>query len=273
MNKIDFALVISVNFCNPNGDPLMLNQPRHDIDGYGYMTDVCLKRKIRNRWQDMGENILIVQNERVSDGFNSIKKRVDSIEELNKFRKKKGADSYKKLACRTWIDVRSFGQVFAFRGDRGASISVRGPVSLGEARSLKVVDIDPIMLVRSSNVEGDSYEFGRDPSVIGTRYIVRKGAYVAYGSVFPQLAKLTGFGESDLELLKKAMSTIFENDASAYRPSGSMASTLYWWEHDSPAGRCGSARVHRSINIEPMEEWPYFSCNPEHIDGINLEIL
>ena len=81
-NKIDFAVVFSVNKANPNGDPLDGNRPRINYDGYGEVSDVCLKRKIRNRLQDLGEKIFVQSNERKDDGFDSLHERADACEEL-----------------------------------------------------------------------------------------------------------------------------------------------------------------------------------------------
>ena len=91
--KIDFTLFISVKNANPNGDPLNGNRPRTDIDGYGEISDVCIKRKIRNRMQDLGERIFVQSDERSDDGFKSLKERADGCEVLKKeIVKKKKAD-------------------------------------------------------------------------------------------------------------------------------------------------------------------------------------
>ncbi|MDR0286570.1 MAG: CRISPR-associated protein, partial [Clostridiales bacterium] len=128
-NKIDFAVLFTVNKANPNGDPLNGNRPREDFDGLGEMSDVCIKRKIRNRLQDMGEKIFVQSDERCDDGCKSLSERAKANKELNAAEKAKDKDMYAKIACETWIDVRSFGQVFAFKSDGadGVSVGVRGP--------------------------------------------------------------------------------------------------------------------------------------------------
>lgn len=115
-NKIDFEVVIMVNHGNPNGDPLNGNRPREDFDGFGEISDVCLKRKIRNRLQDMGEKIFIQSEERCDDGCKSLADRTKTNDEMQKALKAKDNEAYAKAACKTWIDVRAFGQVFAFKG-------------------------------------------------------------------------------------------------------------------------------------------------------------
>ncbi len=278
MNKIDFALIISARFCNPNGDPLNLNRPRQDYDGYGYITDVCLKHKIRNRFLDNGENVLIVEDSRVTDGLFSVNARVKAHDSLNDYVKRKDPDGFRNEACRTWLDVRTFGQVFAFKASDkddkhiGVSIPVRGPVSIGEARSLDVIDIIDLGITKSTNLD-DAGGRKKDSTTMGCKYVVAHGVYVAYGSIFPQLADLTGFSSADAQILKNSMATIFENDASSSRPSGSMGSQLFWWEHDCSNGRKNSLYVHRSLHIKAIEDFPFYTCEPEHIPGIELSVL
>ena len=131
-NKIDSEVLVMVQNANPNGDPLNGNRPRETYDGYGEISDVCIKRKIRNRLQDMGENIFVQSEDRSLDECESLSDRAKSNEEMQKAQKDKDRDAYAKAACRTWIDVRSFGQVFAFK-DGNVSVGVRGPVSVHSA--------------------------------------------------------------------------------------------------------------------------------------------
>ena len=119
-HKIDFAAIISVTKANPNGDPLNGNRPRQNYDGKGEMSDVCIKRKIRNRLQDMGDSIFVQSQDRTDDGFQSLRDRADSNETLKKAlvdkKSKITSDEFASVACSEWTDVRSFGQVFAFKG-------------------------------------------------------------------------------------------------------------------------------------------------------------
>ena len=126
--KIDFTLFLSVENANPNGDPLNGNRPRVNLDGYGEISDVCIKRKIRNRFQDLGEKVFVQSDDRSDDGLTSLKDRADSSEELKAEigqGKRANRDKCISIACREWIDVRSFGQVFAFKGEE-VSFGVRG---------------------------------------------------------------------------------------------------------------------------------------------------
>lgn len=119
-NKIDFAVILSVKNANPNGDPLNGNRPRVDYEGYGEISDVCLKRKIRDRLQDMKQSIFVQSDEKKIDGMASLKARAESEEfGLGKDafnRKKTTPEETARLACEKWLDVRSFGQLFAFKG-------------------------------------------------------------------------------------------------------------------------------------------------------------
>ena len=125
--KIDFTVFISVKNANPNGDPLDGNRPRTNNEGYGEISDVCIKRKIRNRFQDLGQKVFVQSDDRSDDGCNSLKDRADSCERLKKEldkKKKADRDLCAKIACEEWIDVRSFGQVFAFKGEE-VSLGIR----------------------------------------------------------------------------------------------------------------------------------------------------
>lgn len=270
-NKIDFALVIVAEMCNPNADPLNMKRPRMDYDGYGEISSVCIKRKIRNRLQDMGEKIFVQADDRIDDGYKSLLARAKGCKELeSEIKKKKSADIdiCTKIACREWIDVRSFGQVLAFQGEN-VSLGIRGPVSIGFARSIEPIDIMEIQITRSTNtIEKD----GKDSATMGKSYIIQKGVYVAYGSIFPKLAEKTGFTEEDAELIKEALKTLFENDASFRRPSGSMSNTLYWWKHKSKYGPCSSGKLFHSLKITPQKEYPYYSVEIDTMNDLEPEV-
>lgn len=246
-NKIDFAVVLSVKNANPNGDPLNGNRPRETYDGYGEISDVCIKRKIRNRLMDMGQPIFVQSDDKRADAFKSLRERADSIEVL---KKEKNAEQYAKVACKTWMDVRSFGQVFAFKGN-DVSVGVRGPVSIHPAFSVQPVDIASMQITKSVNsITGDK----KSSDTMGMKHTVPFGVYVFYGSINCQLAEKTGFTEEDAEFIHKALITLFENDCSSARPDGSMeVCQVYWWKHNCKSGQYASAKVHRTLHIVPKE--------------------
>ena len=142
--KIDFVLFVSVRQANPNGDPLLGNMPRTDYEGYGEISDVCIKRKIRNRLQDMGQEIFVQANDRVDDACKSLEERYKAH-----FTSKETVEDVAAEACRRWIDVRSFGQVMTFQ--KKQSLGIRGPVSVSLGKSLSPVDVITMQITRSTN--------------------------------------------------------------------------------------------------------------------------
>ena len=251
--KIDFTLFVSVSNANPNGDPLNGNRPRINLDGYGEISDVCIKRKIRNRFQDLGLRVFVQPDDRTDDGFRSLKERAEGCEELNKeISKKKKADRdlCARFACKEWIDVRSFGQVFAFKGE-DVSFGVRGPVSIHQAVSLSPVDIISMQITKSVNSEAGKESKASD--TMGTKHRIGYAVYKIMGSVNVQLAEKTGFSQEDAEVLKEALKTLFENDASSARPDGSMeVRRMYWWQHGEKMPAVSSGRIQRSFNIKEV---------------------
>ena len=254
--KIDFLLLVTVNDANPNGDPLNGNRPRENFEGYGEMSDVCIKRKIRNRWQDMGQKIFVQSDDRKDDGYGSLKERAEGCAELQaeiKKGKKADRDLCAEIACREWLDVRSFGQVFAFKGTE-VSLGIRGPVSIHQAVSASPVDTVSMQITKSVNSEAKEGG-GKASDTMGTKHRVSFGLYTIKGSVNVQLAEKTGFSQEDAELLKEALKTLFENDASSARPEGSMeVCKMFWWQHEEKTPSVSTAKIHRSVKVEPKPE-------------------
>lgn len=251
--KIDFAVVFTAANANPNGDPLNGNRPRETFEGYGEISDVCIKRKIRNRLQDMGENIFVKSDERCDDGFDSLRSRAENCAALKSITngKKTDRDEYAKAACAEWIDVRSFGQVFAFKGS-DVSVGVRGPVSINQAISVDPIDVVSLQITKSVNSESGKQSKSSD--TMGMKHMVEFGMYIAKGSINCQLAEKTGFTDEDAEKIKQALITLFENDSSSARPDGSMeVCRVYWWKHGCKTPKYSSAKVHRSLHVEPKE--------------------
>lgn len=251
--KIDFAVLFTVRHANPNGDPLNGNRPRENYDGLGEVSDVCIKRKIRNRLQDMGERVFVQSDDRADDGFTSLKERAESRKDLKMASEKKDARRFAQIACEEWIDVRSFGQVFAFKDD-ALSVGVRGPVSLHPAFSAAPVEVESLQITKSVNsVSGTK----KSSDTMGSKHRVNFGLYVLFGSINCQLATKTGFSEEDAEKIHEALRTLFENDASSARPDGSMeVCRVLWWQHDNASGQYPSAKVHRLLSVTPKTDSP-----------------
>lgn len=275
-NKIDFVAFAAVTMANPNGDPLNGNSPRTDYNGLGEMSDVCIKRKLRNRMQDLGQTVFVQSADRCDDGFNSLSKRASSV------LKKLGREEAAKKACETWLDVRSFGQVFAFKGSDDVSNGIRGPVSVHQGVSVSPVQVEDMQITKSVN--GISTKDGKkSEDTMGTKHFVRFGLYKIKGSINVQLAEKTGFTEEDAEVLKECLRTLFVNDASSARPEGSMEIVkLYWFCHSCKDGQYSSAKVHRSVQAEQVspdtiptraEDYrivfePLKGLEPEILDGV-----
>jgi CRISPR-associated protein Csd2 len=274
-NKIDFAVVLRVKHANPNGDPLNGNRPRTDYNGYGEITDVCLKRKIRDRLQDAGFDIFVQSDDRKKDDATSLRDRADKA-----FGKKFGAVQAETVgfACERWVDVRAFGQLFALPkknkskgadedGDTGVSIPIRGPVTLQSAFSIERVEVTSTQITKSVSGDGDGTKRGAD--TMGMKHRVDGGIYVFYGSMNAQLAERTGFSDEDAEAIKKVLPKLFENDASSARPEGSMEILkVIWWKHASKAGQYSSAKVHRALTVNPGGE-----ISVATLDGLEPEII
>ena len=277
-NKIDFVALVSVNRANSNGDPLNGNRPRTDLNGFGEISDVCIKRKIRNRMQDLGHPIFVQSEDRCNDGFGSLSERASAA-----MKGVKDRDAYAAHACETWLDVRAFGQVFAFKDAKGVSVGVRGPVSIHQASSVSTVDIESIQITKSVNGEKKGKDENRASDTMGMKHFVRFGLYEIKGSINVQLAEKTGFTEEDADTVKECLRTLFVNDASSARPDGSMEVVmLFWWKHTCKDGQYSSAKVHRSVKIslkddsgipQSVEDYaitlePLPGLEPEIIDGI-----
>ena len=285
-NKIDFAVVLRVKRANPNGDPLNGNRPRTDYDNYGEMTDVCNKRKIRDRllerWvadgkkEDDGNMIFVQSDDRKEDIYKSLRARAEAG-----LGNKLGSDETVDLACKRWLDVRAFGQLFALKGgkkakkgeenegegDTGISIGIRGPVTVQSAFSVAPVDIASTQITKSVSGE-DTKDGKRSSDTMGMKHRVENGVYVFFGSMNPQLAKRTGFSDVDAEAIKQVLPRLFENDESSARPAGSMEILkVIWWKHNCKAGQYSSAKVHRALTVNPDD-----SIKLDPLDGLTPEI-
>ena len=211
-HKYDFAVILSVKNANPNGDPLNGNRPRTNYDDIGEISDVCLKRKIRNRLMTMEqpESILVQSNDNTNDEHQSIKARIDACKDFDL----KDPKKFKKQACAKWFDVRAFGQIFPFKGTKsgeGVSIPVRGPVTIHSAYSLEPVSISSIQITKSTNLE-DSKAGKKGSDTMGMKHRVDFGIYTFFGSINSQLASDqtgTGFSDDDALKLKLAICSMF----------------------------------------------------------------
>jgi len=262
--RYDFVLMFDVTNGNPNGDPDAGNSPRIDPEtGQGFVSDVCLKRKIRDYVTLAKTNLENKQPESGYDIYIKIKGILEKahreayealglkIDEKAKNKKLENVQKAKDWMCKTYFDIRTFGAVLTLDINCG---QVRGPVQIAFAHS-----VDPITSLEQSIVrkavatqrEGDSQieKHGQITGTFGRKQIVPYGLYEAHGFISPHLAEDTGFSEEDLKLLWKALENMFEIDHSAAR--GEMATRkLIVFEHESPLGNAHSHELFERVKIE-----------------------
>lgn len=276
-NKTDFAVIIEVKGANPNGDPLNENRPRTTLEGLGEITDVCIKRKLRNRLQDIGEDIFVQTDGRQDDGITSLRERYDKLGlKINKKATLKDKEEVIKAVSDKWFDVRAFGQLFAFKGSE-MSLGIRGAVTIQQVYSIDPINIVETQITKSVNSEKTD---GKASDTMGTKYYVDYGVYVVYGSISSKLAERTGLNKEDVEKIKEVLVSLFENDASSARPEGSMnVINVYWWEHANRLGNASSGKVHKSLKIRKKDDVQTaksiedYEISVEEVDGVTLEIL
>ncbi len=258
-HKIDFAVSLRVTNANPNGNPLDGNRPRVTFDDHGEITDVAIKRKIRDRLMEVRDEhdkpkhkIFVQTDDRraPNDEFKNLRERADAA--LGKVSNTTKPKEYMDKACKEWLDVRAFGQVFPFKakrdsggeGDTGVSIPIRGPVSIQSAFSLDKINVVPTQITKGTSLEGDGVKRASDQ--MGMKYRLEGDAtYVLFGSINPQLAERTGFSDADAKAILDVLPMLFENDESTARPSGSMRVVqVVWLNHGTKSGKLSSAKVH-----------------------------
>ena len=286
-NRYDFVLVFDVKDGNPNGDPDAGNMPRLDAEsGHGLVTDVSLKRKVRNfvglvKEQDErapvdGEKrfeiyvrekaILNHQHQRAYSALNLDAAPEEQAQEateniaIDAKKKKPAKDKRKGSAddvsqarqwmCQNFFDVRTFGAVMSTGVNCG---QVRGPVQLTFARSVEpIVALEHSITRMAVATEGEAEKQQGDNRTMGRKHTVPYGVYVAHGFVSSFLAKQTGFGEDDLELVFQALSQMFEHDRSAAR--GEMSTRgLYVFKHDSELGNAPAHALFDRLQVTPKE--------------------
>lgn len=260
-NRYDFVLVFDVRDGNPNGDPDAGNLPRLDAEsGHGLVTDVSLKRKVRNfvglvKGETPPFDIYVKEKAVLNQAHEKAYIAIGAEEELKGDKKRKGSgdtvDKARQWMCTNFFDVRTFGAVMSLGTNCG---QVRGPVQLTFARS-----VDPIIAQEHSitrmavATEAEAEKQQGDNRTMGRKHTVPYGVYVVHGFVSSFLAKQTGFGEEDLELLWQALEQMFEHDRSAAR--GEMATRgLYVFKHDSELGNAHAHSLFDRIKIKRKDD-------------------
>lgn len=254
--RYDFTLLFDVTNGNPNGDPDAGNAPRIDPEtGHGLVSDVCLKRKIRNFIM-----LAMGQNGQAQPGYDIYVKEKAILNKQHERayealgldpKKDKGGDDARAWMCQTFFDVRMFGAVMTTGVNCG---QVRGPVQLAFARS-----IDPIVALEQSitrmavTTDREAEAQGGDNRTMGRKEIVPYGLYEVHGFISPHLADQTGFSQEDLDLFWRALQQMFEHDHSAAR--GEMATRkLVVFEHDSKLGNTPAHALFQRVQVQRVDE-------------------
>jgi CRISPR-associated protein Csd2 len=244
-NRYEFVLLFDVKDGNPNGDPDAGNLPRVDPEtGHGLVTDVCLKRKVRNYVQ------LAKQMEKGYDIF--IKEKailntlIDKAHEQEDVKKKEKADkteAARRYMCKTYFDVRTFGAVMSTGKNAG---QVRGPVQLTFSRSVnQVVLLEHSITRMAVTTEAEAEKQQGDNRTMGRKFTIPYGLYRCHGFVSAALAQQTGFNEGDLTLFWKALQGMFEHDRSAARGEMTTRKVIVF-KHD---GSLGNAPAHKLFDL------------------------
>ncbi|HNC17003.1 MAG TPA: type I-C CRISPR-associated protein Cas7/Csd2 [Accumulibacter sp.] len=262
-HRHDFVLVFDVRDGNPNGDPDAGNLPRLDAEtGHGLVTDVSLKRKVRNfvglmKGETPPFDIYVKEKAILNQTHEKAYVAIGAAEELKGDKKRKGGgdtvDKARQWMCANFFDVRTFGAVMSIGVNCG---QVRGPVQLTFARSVEPIISQEHSITRMAvATEAEAEKQQGDNRTMGRKHTVPYAVYVAHGFVSSFLAKQTGFGEDDLELFWQALEHMFEHDRSAAR--GEMATRgLYVFRHDSELGNAHAhalfdrLKITRRANVE-----------------------
>lgn len=247
--RYDFVVLFDVQDGNPNGDPDAGNLPRVDAEtGMGLVTDVCLKRKVRNFVQLTQEG---------KDGYGIFIKEkailnqaIDEAHEQDSVSKKEKGDkteAARKWMCEKYFDIRTFGAVMSTGKNAG---QVRGPIQMTFARSVEPVVVLEHSITRMAvATEAEAEKQSGDNRTMGRKFTVPYGLYRGHGFVSAHLANQTGFSQEDLELFWKAVEQMFEHDRSAARGLMSTRALLVF-EHDSALGNAPAHKLFDLVKVE-----------------------
>jgi CRISPR-associated protein Csd2 len=248
-NRYDFIYLFDANDANPNGDPDAGNLPRIDAEtGQGLVTDVCIKRKVRNFIQTTQKDQkiyfeeLAVHNQQHEEAYKAL--------DLGDPKKAKRAekDKAREWMCQNFYDVRTFGAVMSTAVNCG---QVRGPAQLSFARSIDPIVASEHAITRSSVTNEKDIDKER---TMGRKFTIPYGLYRAHGFINPFLAEQTGFNDDDLELLFTALENAFQFDQSAARPAGSMnARRLIVFKHKSQLGETQSHNLFDAVTLKKKD--------------------
>ncbi len=248
-NRIDFVYIFDVQDGNPNGDPDAGNLPRVDAEtGMGLVTDVCLKRKVRNYVQvakQLADGYDIFIKERAV--LDSLVNQTYDLTEITQAPQDERRAIAKKVMCRNYYDIRTFGAVIATSGKQD---QVRGPIQMTFARSIDPVATLEHSITRMAVTKEADLEKER---TMGRKATIPYGLYVCHGFISANLAKQTGFSEEDLDLFFDALKNMFDVDRSAARGLMS-AQRLIVFKHDSVLGNAPANKLFDLVKVERKDK-------------------
>lgn len=261
-NRYDFVLLFDVQNGNPNGDPDAGNLPRVDAEtGLGLVTDVCLKRKVRNyvglaHSEEPPFDIYVKEKAILNQQHEKAYKAIGAEDELKSDKKRKGGDKVAEARdwmCQNFFDVRTFGAVMSTGINCG---QVRGPVQMTFARSIEpVVTLEHSITRMAVATEKEAEKQDGDNRTMGRKFTIPYGLYRSHGFISAHLAQQTGFGDNDLALLWQSLSQMFEHDRSAAR--GEMAARgLYVFKHESQLGNAPAHQLFDRITVDRTTDGP-----------------
>ena len=261
-NRYDFVLLFDVQNGNPNGDPDAGNLPRVDAEtGLGLVTDVCLKRKVRNyvglaHSEEPPFDIYVKEKAILNQQHEKAYKAIGAEDELKSDKKRKGGDKVAEARdwmCQNFFDVRTFGAVMSTGINCG---QVRGPVQMTFARSIEpVVTLEHSITRMAVATEKEAEKQDGDNRTMGRKFTIPYGLYRSHGFISAHLARQTGFGDNDLALLWQSLSQMFEHDRSAAR--GEMAARgLYVFKHESQLGNAPAHQLFDRITVDRTTDGP-----------------
>lgn len=249
MNRIDFVYIFDVQDGNPNGDPDAGNLPRVDAEtGMGLVTDVCLKRKVRNYVQ-VAKNLsegydIFVKEKAVLNTLIDASYEDESVKALNK--KEEKVVAARDVMCKKYYDVRTFGAVMSTGNNAG---QVRGPIQLTFSRSVDPIFASEHSITRMAvATEKEAEKQSGDNRTMGRKATVPYGLYVCHGFISANLAQQTGFSEDDLALFWNALKNMFDVDRSAARGLMS-AQKLIVFKHDSVLGNAPANKLFDLVKV------------------------
>ncbi len=271
-NRYEFVLLFDVKDGNPNGDPDNDNAPRTDPQtGEGIVTDVCLKRKIRNYVQMVcedapGKRIYIkeraILNNLIDEAYDQLDiEMVDGYDKVNQAR---------EWMCAQYWDIRAFGALMTSGKNAG---QVRGAVQMTFARSVDpIISIDNCIVRQAVATEKESKKQRGENRTMGRKYSVPYALYIGYGYISANLAAQSGFTEDDLELLWQGLESLFEDDRSSLR--GQMAvRKLIIFKHRSREGNASASRIFDLIEVKPQDSITVARSYKDYEVNINYAAL